>query len=88
MPETHFYRGCILVWDSFILKSKKFILTKTFNKLALVTCSECKFDSELIFSMVILNSIKFEIFKFNNSESFGTTKCPVCIKIPWIGSNS
>lgn len=57
---------------------------------------ECKFDAELkkIKMLLLVNghakcvstsTIECKIVQFNGVKVFGPTKCPVYIKLPWIG---
>ena len=42
----------------------------------------------IFFLRIILNTVKFTIFKFNDNKKFGPSQCLSFIKIPGIGSSN
>ena len=94
------FTGLYLSWDVFALKSKKVNLIKCLSFRTLKICSDNKIKSEfeqiknLFFrngypEEVIVDTINKTVDKFrNNIRPFGPSKCPVYVRLPWIGSPS
>ena len=85
--------------SSFCPKQRKISLIKTLTHRALMICCESKLDSELekltkIFlengypEDVISVYIREKIGNFSADVKFGPQKCPVYLKLPWIGDSS
>ena len=88
------FSGLYTRWGSFCPKQRKISLIKTLTHEKLT-----KLDSELekltkIFlengypEDVISVNIKEKIGNFSADVKFGPQKCPVCLKLPWIGDSS
>ena len=93
------FSGLYTRWSSFCPKQRKISLIKTLTHRALMICSKSKLDSEhekltKIFlengypEDVISVYIKEKIGNFSADENFGPQKCPVYLKLPWIGDSS
>ena len=93
------FSGLYTRWSSFCPKKRKISLIKTLTHRALMICSKSKLDSELekltkIFlengypEDVISVYIKEKIGNFSADVKFGPQKCPVYLKLPWIGYSS
>ena len=93
------FSGLYTRWSSFCPKQRKISLIKTLTHRALMICSKSKLDSELekltkIFlengypEDVISVNIKEKIANFSADIKFGPQKCPVYLKLPWIGNSS
>ena len=95
------FTGLYLSWDTYALKSRNINLIKPLSAPLdeMMTYSGYKVDDKLkkltnIFftngdrKSIILSHIKFTIFKFHHSKTFGLPKCFIYIKIPWVGLSS
>ena len=93
------FSGLYTRWSSFCPKQRKIGLIKTLTHRALMIFSKSKLDSELekltkIFlengypEDVISVYIKEKIGNFSADIKFGPQKCPVYLKLPWIGNSS
>ena len=93
------FTGQYIRWNSFCPKQRKVNLVKTLVHRALMICSKSKLHAELeklktIFldngypEDVILSYTKEKIASFSAVQKFGPQKCPVYLKLPWIGNTS
>ena len=93
------FSGQYNLWDSFGLKSRKNNLIGTRVHRALEICSPSKLPQEIDFIRSILYSngypenvinsrIKRKIEQFKLPPKEGPEKCPVYLKLPWIGNIS
>ena len=94
------FTGLYLSWDAFAPKTRKVNLIKCLVFRALKICSDNKIKSEFeqvknLFlgkrypEGVILDTINKTVHKFrNNIRPFGSSKCSVYVRLPWIGSPS
>ena len=93
------FSGLYTRWSSFCPKERKISLIKTLTHRALMICSKSKLDSELEkLTKIFLESgypedvfsvyIKEKIGNFSADVKFGPQKCPVYLKLPWIGESS
>ena len=93
------FSGLYNRWDSFGPKSRKNNLTGTLVHRALAICSPSKLPNEIDFirsglcsngypENVINSRIKRKIEKFKLPPKEGPEKCPVYLKLPWIGNNA
>ena len=92
------FTGQYIYWDSFGPKQRKTNLIDTLTHRILKICSESTLKHELdnICSIVVENGcpeflIDFRIFKkllrFKRNAKERSKKCPVYLKLPWIGKN-
>ena len=93
------FTGQYIRWNSFSPKPRKINLIKTLVHRALMICSKTKLDSELdtIKQLLIENGypedvlvscIKEKLATISSEKRFGPEKCPVYLKLPWIGNVS
>ena len=93
------FTGQYIRWNSFSPKARKINLIKTLVHRALMICSKTKLDSELdtIKQLLIDNGypedvlvscIKEKLANISSEKWFGPEKCPVYLKLPWIGNVS
>ena len=93
------FTGRFMRWDSFALSKRKTNLIETLVHRALVICSPGKVKQELdcIRSIlknngypetIINSSISKKISRFQLLPKEGPKKCPVYLKLPWIGNIS
>ena len=92
------FTGWYLSWDVFALKSWKINLIKCLTFRALKICSDNGIKSEFeqiknwvmgILRKLLLTPMNRTVDKFrNNIVPFGSPKCPVYVRFPWIGSLS
>ena len=93
------FTGQYIRWNSFSPKARKINLIKTLVHRALMICSKTKLDSELdtIKQLLIDNGypedvlvscIKEKLANISSEKRFGPEKCPVYLKLPWIGNVS
>ena len=93
------FTGQYIRWNSFSPKMRKISLIKTLVHRALMICSKTKLGSELdkIKQLLIENGYQTGVLlscinrKLANSaaeKTFGPEKCPVYLKLPWIGNVS
>ena len=93
------FTGQYIRWNSFSPKERKIGLIKTLVHRALMICSKTKLTSELdtIKRILIENGypddiiskcFKQKIASFISDKHFGPEKCPVYLKLPWIGDVS
>ena len=93
------FTGQYIRWNSFSPKTRKVSLIKTLVHRALMICSKTKLGSELdkIKQMLIENGYPADVLlscinqKLANvaaEKTFGPEKCPVYLKLPWIGTVS
>ena len=86
-----------LSWDAFAPKSRKVNLIKCLTFRALKICSDNRIKSEFEHvslgngypEEVIIDTINKTVNKFReNIRPFDPSKCPVYVRLPWIGSPS
>ena len=93
------FTGQYIRWNSFSPKARKINLIKTLVHRALMICSKTRLDSELgtIKQLLIDNGypedvlvscIKEKLANISSEKQFGPEKCPVYLKLPWIGNVS
>ena len=93
------FTGQYIRWTSFSPKKRKNSLFKTLVHRALRICSKTKLGSELdkIKQLLIENGyppnvlfscINQKLANFAAEKTFGLEKCPVYLKLPWIGNIS
>ena len=93
------FTGQYLRWDSFGPTKRKTNLIGTLVHRALKICSKSKLQQELDqIRAILLNngypeyiintSISKKISKFNSAKKEGPQKCPVNLRLPWIGKVS
>ena len=93
------FTGQYLRWDSFGPTKRKTNLIGTLVHRALKICSKSKLQQELDqIRAILLNngypeyiintSISKKISKFNSAKKEGPQKCPVYLRLPWIGKVS
>ena len=93
------FSGHYIRWNSFSPKDRKIGLIKTLVHRALMICSKNKLGSELdtIKRIFIENGypenvtsacIKEKVANFVSNKRFGPEKCPVYLKMPWVGDVS
>ena len=86
-------------WNSFRPKQRKTNLINTLTHRALKICSKSTLKQELdnIRSILVQNDypeflidsrISKKLLRFQQSTKEGPKKCPVYLKLPWIGKNS
>ena len=92
------FTGLYLSWHAFASKSRKVNLIKCLTFRALNICSHSRIINEfeqiknLFLSNgypeeVIVDTINLSVKKFrNDNRPFSPSKCPVYIRLPWIGS--
>ena len=84
------FTGLYIRRDSFVLKSTKInLLIKCLTHRALVICSNCRIDAEILKVTDIFqrnrypaNVIFSSILKLNTIKSFDPSKCSVFVKLP------
>ena len=93
------FTGQYIRWNSFSPKMRKISLIKTLVHRALMICSKTKLGSELekikelliengYSTDVLLSCINQKLANFEAEKTFGPEKCPVYLKLPWIGDVS
>ena len=93
------FTGQYIRWNSFSPKLRKISLIKTLVHRALMICSKTKLGSELdkikqlliengYPTDVLLSCINQKLANFAVEKTFGPEKCPVYLKLPWIGNVS
>ena len=93
------FTGQYIRWNSFGPKTRKISLIKTLVHRALMICSKTKLGSELdkikqlliengYPADVLLSCINQKVANFAAEKTFGPEKCPVYLKLPWIGNVS
>ena len=93
------FTGQYIRWNSFSPKSRKISLIKTLVHRALMICSKTKLGSELdrvkqlliengYPDDVLISCIKQKLANFAAEKPCGPEKCPVYLKLPWIGNVS
>ena len=93
------FTGQYIRWNSFSPRARKINRIKTLVHRALMICSTTKLDSELdtINQLLIDNGypedvlvscIKEKLANISSEKRFGPAKCPVYLKLPWIGNVS
>ena len=93
------FTGQYIRWNSFSPKGRKISLTKTLVDGALMTCSKTKLGSEFdrvkqlliengYLDDVLISCIKQNLANFAAETPCGPEKCPVYLKLPWIGNVS
>ena len=93
------FTGQYISWTSFGPKTRKISLIKTLVHRALMICSKTKLGSELdkikqlliengYPADVLLSCINQKVANFAAEKTFGPEKCPVYLKLPWIGNVS
>ena len=93
------FTGQYIRWNSFSPKMTKISLIKTLVHRALMICSKTKLGSELdkikqlliekgYPTDVLLSCINHKLANFAAEKKFGPEKCPVYLKLPWIGNVS
>ena len=98
LQEANVYRAYIR-WNSFSPKARKISLIKTLVHRALMICSKTKLGSELDRAKqlliengypddVLISCIKQKLAILAAEKPCGLEKCPVYLKLPWIGNVS
>ena len=93
------FTGQYIHWNSFGPKQRKTNLIDTLTHRALKICSKSTLKHELenICSILVKNGypeflidsrISKKLLRFQQSTKEGPKKCPVYLKLPWIGENS
>ena len=93
------FTGQYIRWTSFSPKTRKISLIKTLVHRAVMICSKTKLGSELdkikqlliehgYPADVLLSCINQKLANFAAEKTFGPEKCPVYLKLPWIGNVS
>ena len=93
------FTGQYIRWNSFSPKTRMISLVKTLVHRALTICSKTILGSELnkikqlllengYPADVLLSCINQKLVKFAAEKTFGPEKCPVYLKLPWIGNVS
>ena len=93
------FTGQYIHWNSFGPKQRKTNLIDTLTHRALKICSKSTLKHELenIRSILVQNDypeflidsrIPKKLLRFQQSTKEGPKKCPVYVKLPWIGENS
>ena len=93
------FTGQYICWDSFSPKAKKISLITTLVHRALLICSKTNLNSELhrVKQLLIENGYpddillscrKEKLANFVAEYSCGPEKCPIYLKLPWIGNVS
>ena len=93
------FTGQYIRWNSFGPKTRKISLIKTLVHRALMICSKTKLGPELdkikqlliengYPADVLLSCINQKLANFAAEKTFGPEKCPVYLKLPWIGNVS
>ena len=93
------FTGQYIRWNSFSPKSRNISLIKTLVHRALMICSKTKLGSELdrvkqlliengYPDDVLISCIKQKLANFAAEKPCGPEKCPVYLKLPWIGNVS
>ena len=93
------FTGQYIRWNPFSPKTRKISLIKTLVHRALMICSKNKLGSELdkikqlliengYPADVLLSCINQKLANFAEEKTFGPEKCPVYLKLPWIGNVS
>ena len=85
------FTGQYIRWNAFSPKARKINLIKTLVHRALMICSKTKLDSELDNGYpedVLVSCIKEKLANISLEKRFGPEKCPVYLKLPWIGNVS
>ena len=88
--------GLYTWWDSICPTKQKIDLIKTLIHTALMICSESILDSEIKFISetpcnngfplsVVQSFIAYEITEFNKIKQVSVQKCPVYLRLPWLG---
>ena len=92
------FTGLYLSWQFFAPICRKLNIIRCLSYRALNICNVCKIEDELkvikdIFTNngypeeVIIANIKFIVTRFKNkNKTFGPPKCPVYLRLPWVGS--
>ena len=97
--ESPTFTGQYIHWNSFGPKQRKTNLIDTLTYRALKICSKSTIKHELenIRSILVKNGypeflieskISKNLLRFQQSTKEGPKKCPVYLKLPWIGKNS
>ena len=93
------FTGLYTRWDSFCPTKRKINLIKTLTHRALMICSDSKLDEEIKFISATLcnNGFPLDIVKsvihhkiadFNKIKPAMVEKCPVYLRLPWLGDIS
>ena len=93
------FTGQYTRWNSCSPKTRKISLITTLVHRALMICSKTKLGSELdkiqqlliengYPTDVLLSCINQKLANFAAEKTFGSEKCPVYLKLPWIGNVS
>ena len=93
------FTGQYIWWNSFSPKTRKISLIKTLDHRALMICSKTKLGLELnkikqllienkYPADVLLSCINQKLASFTAEKPIGPEKCPVYLKLPWIGNVS
>ena len=102
--ETSVYRkptftGQYLLWESFSPLKRKISLISTLMHRALMICTKRRLNGEIErIKKILLNNgypknvintqITKKIAQFSTLTRFGPEKCPVYLRVPWIGKSS
>ena len=100
--ETSVYRkstfsGQYIRWKSFSPRKRKMNLITTLVHRALMICTKNKLKQDIDFIKkilldngyledIVLKHISKKIAQFSTAKRFGPEKCPVYLRVPWIGS--
>ena len=93
------FTGQYIRWNSFSPKTRKISLIKTLVLRALMICSKTKLGPELdkikqlliengYSADVLLSCINKKLANFATEKSYGPEKCPVYLKLLWVGNVS
>ena len=93
------FTGQYINWASYCPLQRKINLILALVHRALVICSKAKLNEELQFiksifedngypESLVKSVINRKINQFNSIKTFGPKRCPVYLKLPWIGNTS
>ena len=93
------FKGDYVPWNSFCPKGRKRNLISCLVHRAIKICSPCKFDDEIEFIVKMFLDLGYPEFEINNTikkclelsnnpRVFGPEKCPVYLRLPYIGNVS
>ena len=91
------FSGLYTRWDSFCPQQRKINLIKTLVHRALMISSKCFLDDEIEFirstlskngySLSVLDNVVHDVLnKFDRTKRCTVNKCPVYLRLPYIGS--
>ena len=93
------FTGLYINWDSFAPRSRKINLIKTLTHRALKICSAPFLTAELEYitdvlikngypKYIVTDTIAKKVIDFHRPKFFGPSRCPVYIKLPFLGTRS